>query len=434
MGKLRLLPAAMAGLCAAVLGVTACSSSSSSSGSGTTTSPSTSASSAAVQGISGTTIKVGGIFDSSNFPGAEQGFEARIDRANKTHELGKYTIQLVGMDDDASSPATDLTDTENFVEREGVYALAPVVTGGFSSTTAAFLQQKGIPYFGAGFTNGFCQPYTGGLSPIGCAVGGSYFSTVPVNLVAKAMGKPVSQLTWAFVGEAIPAGSQATADYADGVKVGGGKVVYNQAVVPATGGNLAPIVNAVEATKPDVVWVVAGSEAIELKAAFRASGYTGALIDSASYAPGLLKESAAVAAALNGTYVQTTTPVLEQNTPFTKQMAADYTAAGLPAKDITFGGEYAYMTADDMIALLKKIAPNFGSVESTLKSGFSYSPTAGGSPVNYPFMFNAPTTCGSVLKVENAVYTTSVPVSCSTSYINIAGSTPVPTTEPSPAG
>jgi hypothetical protein len=92
------------------------------------------------------------------------------------------------------------------------------------------------------------------------------------------------------------------------------------------------------------------------------------------------------------------------------------------------------MTADDMIALLKKIAPNFGAVESTLKSGFSYSPATGGSPVNYPFLFNAPTTCGSVLKVENAVYTTAVPVSCSTSYINITGSTPVATTEPSPAG
>ena len=220
--------------------------------------------------------------------------------------------------------------------------------------------------------------------------------------MAKALGKPVSQLTWAFVGEAIPTGTQADNDYADAAKLGGGKVVYNQAVVPVNGGNLAPIVNAVEATKPDVVWVVTGSQAIAVKSAW--------------------------------TYVLTTTPVLEENTPFVQQMIGDYTAAGIPSKDITFGGEYAYPTADNMIALLKKIAPNFGAVESTLKSGFSYSPTTGGSPINYPFMFDAPTNCSSVLKVVNAVYTTATPFGCSTGYINIAGGGATPTTEPSPPG
>jgi ABC-type branched-subunit amino acid transport system substrate-binding protein len=387
-----------------------------------------------VQGISGTTIKVGGIFENTDFPGTQQGFEARIDRANKDHELGKYTIQLVGMEDDAQNPATDLSDVQSLVERQGVYAVAPIVSAGFSASSAEFLQQKGIPYFGAGFTNGFCLPYTIQTSVVGCAIGGSYFNTSPIDLVAKALGKPVSQLTWAFVGEAIPTGTQADNDYADAAKLGGGKVVYNQAVVPVTGGNLGPIVNAVEATKPDVVWVVAGSQAIAMKGAFKASGYTGALVDSDSYAPGLLQESPAVATALNGTYVVTTTPVLEQKTPFVQQMINDYTAAGIPSKDITFGGEYGYMTADNMIALLKKIAPNFGAVESTLKNGFSYSPTTGGSPINYPFMFDAPTNCSSVLKVVNAVYTTATPFGCSTSYINVAGGGATPTTEPSPAG
>jgi hypothetical protein len=92
------------------------------------------------------------------------------------------------------------------------------------------------------------------------------------------------------------------------------------------------------------------------------------------------------------------------------------------------------MTADDMIALLKKIAPNFGAVESTLKSGFSYSPTTGGTPMNYPFMADAPSTCGSVLKVVSGAYTTVTPFSCSTSYFSTAGGGLKPTTEPSPAG
>ena len=386
-----------------------------------------------MQGISGTTIKVGGLFESADFPGTQQGFQARIDRANKDHELGKYTIQLVGMQDDGQSPATDLSEAQNLVERQGVYAVAPVVTVGFSSTTASFLQSKGIPYFGAGFTNSYCLPYTLGLSPVGCAVGGSYFSDFAVPQMAHALGKPASQLKFAIVGLDIPEGTQTDDAYANSVKLAGGTVVYNQAVVPITTGNLAPVINAVEATHPDVVWILTGSQALAVKSAFKASGYTGALVDDDSYAPGLLKESPAVAAALNGTYVLTTTPVLEQNTPFVQQMVSDYSAAGLPSKDITYGGEYAYMSADDMIALLKKIAPNFGSVQATLKSGFSYSPATGGTPINYPFMFQAPAACGSLVKVVNGAYTTATPFSCSTSYFSLTGPLKA-TPEPSPAG
>ena len=431
----RLLPAALAGLCAVVLGVTACSSSSSSSGGSTSSSSASSgASTAAVQGISGDTIKVGGLFEASDFAGAEAGFNARIDRANKDGELGKYKIQLVSMDDDGQSPATDLSDTENLVERQGVYAIAPIVTAGFSPSSAAFLQQKGIPFFGAGFTNSFCQPYSLGLSGLGCAIGGSYVDSIAAEQVAHAVGKPINKLKWAFIGEDIPSGTQGDDTYADMVKLAGGDVVYNQAVIPLNTGNLAPIVNAVEATKPDVVWVVAGSQSIAVKTAFKSSGYAGALVDSDAYAPGLLKESPAVGAALNGTYVLATMPVLEENTPYVQQMLKDYKAEGLTSADVTVGGEYAYMSADDMIALLKKIAPNFGAVESTLKSGFSYSPATGGSPVSYPFMFNAPVNCNSTLKVENGAYVPVTPFACSTKYINISGGGAVLTQEPGTAG
>ena len=415
----RLLPAAMAGLCAVVLGVTACSSHSSSSGGS-----SSGTSSAAVQGISGDTIKVGGLFEASDDAGAQAGFNARIARANKDGELGKYKIQLVTMDDDGESAATDLADAENLVERQGVYAIAPVESPTFSSSTAAYLQQKGIPYFGAGFTNGFCQPYEGGLSQIGCAVGGSYVNGIAAAQVAQALGKPASKLKWAFVGVDTSSGTQADNAYSDAAKLIGGDVVYNQAVVPLDTGNMAPIVNAVEATHPDVIWFVGGSQGIAVKTAFKSSGFTGALVDSSSYAPGLLKESPAVAAALNGTYVSATSPVIEQNTPFVQQMVKDYEATGLTTADITFGGEYAYMTADDMIALLKKIAPNFGAVQSTLKSGFSYTPTLGGSPVSYPFMFNAATNCGSIVKIENGAYVPVTSYKCSNSYVDVSGANP----------
>ena len=58
-----------------------------------------------VQGISGDTITVGGVYDSVDWAGTEAGFMARIDRANKDHELGKYKIKLVALDDDKENAA-----------------------------------------------------------------------------------------------------------------------------------------------------------------------------------------------------------------------------------------------------------------------------------------------------------------------------------------
>jgi hypothetical protein len=96
------------------------------------------ASASTVQGISGDTISVGGVFDSTDWAGTEAGFMARIDRANKDDELGKYKIKLVAMDDDQANPTTDLTDVQNLIERDHVFALAPVVTEGFEQPPATF--------------------------------------------------------------------------------------------------------------------------------------------------------------------------------------------------------------------------------------------------------------------------------------------------------
>src|SRR5690242_16520396 len=65
------------------------------------------------QGISGNTIKVGGMFDSLSFSGADDGFNARISRANKTKELGKYKIDYIGSTDVASSTDKALSTTQS---------------------------------------------------------------------------------------------------------------------------------------------------------------------------------------------------------------------------------------------------------------------------------------------------------------------------------
>jgi len=374
-----------------------------------------------VQGISGDTITVGGVYDSVDWAGTEAGFMARIDRANKDHELGKYKIKLVALDDDNENPQTDLADVQSLIERDHVFALAPVITEGFEQPPATFAAEHDVPYFGAGFSPGFCSPNTWGYSNNGCDIGGDYYQEQAISSVAKALGKPVKALRWALVGLDAPTGPASDASYAEVIKADGGKIVYDQAVVPETVGNLAPIVNSVEATKPDVVMAQLALQAIAFEGALESSGFAGAALNEALYSPGLLKIKA-LATPLNNTYVITTTPVLEENTPYVKQMEKDYAAEGLPTSAITFGGEYGYTTADVMIAMLKKVAPNFGNLHSAMEKGFTFTPAYGGAPLKYPFMFNAPADCASVVKIENGVYVPVAKFQCSDKYLKAKSS------------
>src|SRR5204863_4650581 len=128
------------------------------------------------------------------------------------------------------------------------------------------------------------------------------------------------------------------------------------------GGDLQPFVSAVMDTKPDIVWVLAASEVLEFTSAMKAAGYAGQMLNSAFYLPGLLPKVASMADALEGSLVVTNTPTLEANSAYVKQLVADYEAIGKSANDVTFGGEFGYQTADVMIAMLKKVAPNFDKV------------------------------------------------------------------------
>ena len=326
------------------------------------------------------------------------------------------------MDDDSATATTDLTDVQNLIERENVFALAPVITTGFQQPSATFAADHQIEYFGAGFTALCASEHLGGEQ---CRVRHRRRLCRPARGRSRWPRHSASHLQVAgrLCGPGHPDGTTADNAYAAVVKHYGGKVVYNQASIPTSGGNLAPIVNAIEATKPNIVWPVVGAQAIGFEAAVTASGYSGAVVDSALYSPGLLK-IAAVASAINHTYHVASTPVLESGSPWVKQLEKDYVSSGQPASAVTFGGLYGYMTADLMVAVFKKaIAENKltgAGIHSIMEKGFTYiSPNAGGFPYKYPFMFNAPTDCGSVVYVEGTVYQIKAPQVCSTKYLKV---------------
>lgn len=374
------------------------------------------------QGISGTTIKVGGMVDNASFSGADDGFNARISRANKTKELGKYKIEYIGSQDVGKEPDKALSTAQSLVERDQVFALAPVITLAYQQSAATYTAGKQVPYFGAGFTNAFCTPNTYGFSPLGCAVGGKYSFTTAINGVAKALGKKPADLKWAFVGLAVPDGQKTVDNFTKLAKSEGAQVVYNKAVIPyGGGGDLQPFVSAVMDTKPDIVWPLAGAEVLGFTSAMKAAGYTGQMVNSAFYSPGLLTKFAVIGQTLDGSLVQATTPVIESNSAYVKQLISDYKAIGKSETDITFGGEYAYMTADLMVAMLKKAAPNFDKLVPTIGKGFSYKPPVDGIPFTWPAAYNQSGQCNTIVKISGGKYTIATPYNCNGKKVQVGG-------------
>jgi len=190
--------------------------------------------------------------------------------------------------------------------------------------------------------------------------------------------------------------------------------VYAKAVIPpGGGGDLQPFTSAVIDTKPDIVWVLASSEVLGFTSAMKAAGYTGQMVNSAFYLPGLISSVKTISDALDGSLVATNTPTIEADSPFVKQMVADYEAIGKSASDVTFGGEFGYQTADLMVAMFKKVAPNFDQLVPTISKGFSYKPPPQGSPLTWPAVYNQGGACSTVVKIANAAYSVVNPWSCS---------------------
>jgi ABC-type branched-subunit amino acid transport system substrate-binding protein len=374
--------------------------------------PSSSDDAAPVQGIDGNTIRIAGLVDQATQQGADDGFRARIERANADGELGDYTIDYIGSSDPGATVDQALSQAQDYVERDEVFALAPVLTTGFDESVASFVADSGVPTWGGGFNPAYCAPNDSHFSILGCYIGPEYGYTTPMEGVATALDKEPGDLTWAIMALATPDGEQLTDDYTTLIEAIGGEVVYAEAVIPqSAGGDLQPFVSAVMDEEPDVIWLLAASQALGLTGALNAAGYDGSIVNSAFYGPGML-ETPGLAAALEGSIVTTLTPVIESDSPVVQQMLADYEAAGLAQDSITFGGMFGWWIGDLLVSMLQEVAPNFGDVVTTVGDGFTYDMAEGGNPLVWPEAFHETVKCATVLTVEGGAYEIVAPQSC----------------------
>jgi ABC-type branched-subunit amino acid transport system substrate-binding protein len=413
--------AAIALLASSALAVAACSSNS---GSSSTSGSASSAAAGNNSTATGTPILIGGQGDLNAAIGVTDGFQARIDAANKAGGIDGHPIKFLGTLDDALSPQTNLTNSQKLVESDHVVAIAPYVSNICTSSGTGFLAQNKTPFIGWATCAGWLgNQYGIGIN--GAQVNIHYQATNGMTQLVTAMKnmpaynvKQASDVKLALIGFSGTNGSFATASLTAAAKAVGIDVVYSQASIPLAATNFAPYAQAVTGAGANAVYEITDAPlAVGLSGALKAAGFKGFAVNGVTYLPGQLASSASTRAALDGVGVESEFPVNEDNSPASQAAVQQLSAAG-KSTSLTTGISQGYWSADVLVQLLQATAKRVGAgnitgaaLEATVTGGWTY--TGGLGTMSYPNAWTYPTGCGTLVQQQGTTYKLLVPYGCS---------------------
>ncbi|WP_274563934.1 ABC transporter substrate-binding protein [Streptomyces spiramyceticus] len=375
-----------------------------------------------VRGVSADSIKVGGIVSMTTASGyskkdTDLGAKARYDRANAEGGVNGRKIDYLGAEDDGQDPAKNLAAARGLVQREKVFAVAPMSSVTFSG--ADFLEQQKVPTFGWGTLPSFCGPkYIYGFN--GCLVpmpGGTLNQTWPEGL-AKVLGGAKGKSV-ALLANDNDAGKFGIRTFTQGFSAAGYKVSYAKAVVPATSvpsdwsAYTKEIMRSDGGKAPDVVISVMQTPYnIGLFTTLKRGGFKGVLSDPTDYDPGLLAKDA-TKQALDGVHVLLQFEPFESDSAGMQQFKEDIRkAAG--GKDVPLNMHMVtgYMSADLFLAIAEKAGKDL-TVESFQKAAGSFSDSGTlvgdrAEPKGQRESFG----CGALVQLKDGKYKVSSPFKC----------------------
>jgi branched-chain amino acid transport system substrate-binding protein len=415
--------AAAGAAAAAVLALAACTSSSTSSGSAAAPASSGSAGAAASAASSGSglaagaPIVVGGIgsVQLAGEAGMDQGFEARIDRANADGGVAGHKIQFTKLYDDAGSTATDLSDEQTLILQQGAFAVAPVASVSFDPGTMSYLAAHHTPMLGYAFTPVSCgQDWFFPVLVSGCSTAaasvGSNESPWWLSAYLKTTGKSASSVKSAVVVTNSTANASETPAIEQSAKQLGSDVVYASDSIPQVPpANYTPYAQEIMNTKPNLVFVgIVYAEEVGLIQALKAAGYTGDIVSISGVAPDVFSASPSAAEALDGTYQGSPFPVAGDNTAASQQEVKDLKAIGDYDGGFSFGQSVGYWTADEFVSMLEATAKSGALTqqrfEQIVNSGsYTYTGPAGYYTQTWPASHTESTaSCGSFSVLDDS--------------------------------
>ncbi|EPH44474.1 ABC transporter substrate-binding protein [Streptomyces aurantiacus] len=373
------------------------------------------------RGVSEDSVKVGGIVSMTTASGyskkdTDLGARARFERANAEGGVHGRKIDYLGAEDDGQDPARNLAAARKLVQRDKVFAIAPMSSVTFSG--ADFLQEHKVPTFGWGTIPAFCGPtYLYGFG--GCMVpmpGGTITQSWPEGL-KKVMGGARGKSVAILANDNEP-GTFAVRTYRQSFKAAGFEVTYAKSVVPATSvpsdwsAYTKDILRSDGGKAPDaVVSVMQTPYNIGLFTAVKRTGYRGLLTDPTDYDPGLLAKSA-TRKALDGVHVLLTFQPFEQQSADMKQFKEDVRKTAGKEIPLNMHMMTGYMSADLFLAVAGKAGRKL-TAESFQRAadGFSDTGTLVGDralPKGRKEAFG----CGALVRLKGGKYEVASPFTC----------------------
>jgi ABC-type branched-subunit amino acid transport system substrate-binding protein len=383
------------------------------------------------RGVTSSTIKVGCYLTAQAFAGADDGFKARFERANKDKELpGGRQIDFSACQDDGNNPQTNLQVVQKLVQQDGDFAIVGISPNVLTASTD-FVARSQVPMYGWAILPGTCgNRWFFGFN--GCLVTNypnKKHTVYQANLVLgpiEATGQTPADSKFALQAQDNDSGHSGNETISQLVALEGAKVVYNEANIPASsaGVSFTPFAQAIKAANPNILLTLTDFQtAPGLTAAVTAAGYTGANVNYVGYVPGLLDSSSQLAAAFSGAYVSSQTVPAEQNTAYIKQMQEDLQAVNAKTGSfVTLANSIAYAEADVMVSQLKAVGKNLNTktFDQKINDGnYTYKSSAAGGQgqMEFPSMHFIPADCASMLKIEGTKYTQTVPFKCYPSVV-----------------
>jgi ABC-type branched-subunit amino acid transport system substrate-binding protein len=366
------------------------------------------------QGVSDTSIKVGGVLAKTSATGystgdAELGAKARFARANAEGGVNGRTVEFLGAEDDGLDPAKGTAAAKKLVQKDKVFALVPVSSPVFGG--GQFLEQQKVPWFGWATGPQWCGTKTG-FGYNGCLAPrpGSGSQTWWGNQVAVQLGGAKGKTVW--VQGTDSSGSKYGAQtIGQSFASAGFTLAGSSAAIPSTAPpqDWLPFVNKImksdKGGPPDVVAsVMAGGKFnTGLYGALKKVGYKGAITDATSYDPKILADPAGKQA-LDGVLAAPMFEPFESDSSEVATMKADIRKVAGANVVFTQHMAIGYWSADIFLKIAEKAGKNL-TRDSFLQAanGFSYE-NAGFGKIAYPKDQAEPNGCGALVKLEGDTF------------------------------
>jgi hypothetical protein len=365
-------------------------------------------------GITPTEIHLGGVYNKNYFADGPDGFNARVKRENDAGGIYGRKIVLDNMLDDGAVADQDLTAAKTLVLQDHEFAVAPVFTTSLGA--ANYLDQSKVPFFGWSVEPRWCNLNWGfGFWGNDCDLTKAPLALNFPPIAAKLFDDGTLQgKTIGLITGDVDSGRQSMLQFASVWKTAGAKIVLTDSSIPpapAVVGDFTPYAEKVmtaNAGKPPDLIEIEGDFGLTLGLAKKLIqlGYPGKILGFTDYDPRVVGTTKGMITILQYAPFESAPDI-----PAVQQMVKDLDAYK-PNLPKTQAVESGWLTADFLIAALKKAGPNLSreALYNAINSGFTYDNGGVSVPVKWPVAHQLIQVGASFVQDEGTSYKVLVPL------------------------